>query len=139
VTRGENETPTGRAVVHETKNGEARVLPLVGRALEALRALKLQGSAKNEYVFAQLSGLPGPYVHFDQYWQEALTAAQIKNFRFHDLRHTTASMLAAQGASLLEIADVLGHKTLAMVRRYSRLAQSHKVDVIERMAKAKGL
>jgi integrase len=82
--------------------------------------------------------LDGPYVHFDQYWQEALTAAGIKNFRFHDLRHTRASMLAAQGASLLEIADVLGHKTLAMVKRYSHLAQSHEIAAIERMVKAKG-
>jgi len=115
------------------------VLPLTGRALEALRELKLQGSAKNEFVFAQPSGLSGPCVHFDGYWQDALTAAGITNFRFHDLRHTTASYLAAQGASLLEIADVLGHKTLAMVKRYSHLTQSHKVAAIERMAKAKGL
>ncbi len=46
----------------------------------------------------------------------------ISDFRFHDRRHTTVSMLAAQGASLLEIADVLGHKTLAMVKRYSHLS-----------------
>jgi integrase len=54
-------------------------------------------------------------------------------------RHTCASYLASQGASLLEIADTLGHRTMQMVKRYAHLAQSHKVDVIERMAKAKGL
>jgi integrase len=138
VARGKHEPPIGRAIVRETKNGEPRVLPLVGKALEAVRALKLQGSAKNDCVFAQPSGLPGPYVHFDQCWQDALIAAQIKNFRFHDLRHTTASYLAAQGASLLEIADTLGHKTLAMVRRYAHLAQNHKVGAIERMVKGRG-
>lgn len=44
-------------------------------------------------------------------------------------------MLAAQGASLLEIADVLiiGHKTLAMVKRYSHLVVDHKAKVIEEM------
>jgi integrase len=68
-----------------------------------------------------------------------LEAAGIKDFRFHDLRHTTASMLAAQGASLLEIADVLGHKTLAMVKRYSHLVVEHKAKVIEKMVAAKGL
>jgi site-specific recombinase XerD len=57
----------------------------------------------------------------------------------NDLRHTTASMLAAQGASLLEIADVLGHKTLAMVKRYSHLVVEHKAKVIEKMIVAKGL
>jgi integrase len=129
----------GKAIVTETKNGEARTLPLVGKALEALRAMKLQGSAKSEYVFPNPSGFPGFFDHFDHRWSEALTAAGIEGFRFHDLRHCCASYLAANGASLLEIADVLGHKTLAMVRRYSHLTQSHKATVIEKMVKAQGL
>ncbi len=129
----------GRALVRETKNDEPRTLPLAGQALEALRELKLQNSARSEYVFPQPSGLPGPYEHFDAHWYAALKAAGITDFHFHDLRHTTASMLAAQGASLLEIADVLGHKTLAMVKRYSHLVVDHKAKVIEKMVAAKGL
>lgn len=129
----------GRALVHESKNDEPRTLPLAGSALEALRELKLKNSARSEYVFAQPSGIPGPYEHFEAHWYAALTAAGITDFHFHDLRHTTASMLAAQGASLLEIADVLGHKTLAMVKRYSHLVVEHKAGVIERMVQAKGL
>jgi len=128
-----------RAVVHETKNGDPRTLPLVGKALEALRALKLQNSARSEYVFPQPSGFPGPYEAFDAHWYTALKAAGIENLRFHDLRHTTASYLAQQGASLLEIADTLGHRTMTMVKRYAHLAQPHKVGVIEKMAKEKGL
>ena len=129
----------GRALLRETKNGEQRTLPIAGRALEALRELKLQNSARSEYVFPQPSGLPGPYVYFDAHWYAALESAGISDCHFHDLRHTTASMLAAQGASLLEIADVLGHKTLAMVKRYSHLVVDHKAAVIEKMVAAKGL
>jgi integrase len=129
----------GRALVRETKNDEQRTLPLAGKALEALRELKLQNSSRSEYVFPQPSGLPGPYENFDAHWNAALEAAGIRDFHFHDLRHTTASMLAAQGASLLEIADVLGHKTLAMVKRYSHLVVDHKARVIEKMIAAKGL
>lgn len=136
---GEKQAAMGRAIVRETKNGETRSLPLVGKALEALRALKLHGSAKSEWVFPQPSGFPGPYENFDGAWYAALEVAGIEDFRFHDLRHTTASYLAAQGASLLEIADTLGHKTLSMVKRYSHLAQSHKVSAIEKMAKERGL
>jgi len=129
----------GRALVRESKNDEQRTLPLAGKALESLRELKLQRSARSEFVFAQPSGLPGPYEHFDMHWQAALAAAGIEDFHFHDLRHSTASMLAAQGASLLEIADVLGHKTLAMVKRYSHLVVEHKATVIEKLVAAKGL
>lgn len=128
-----------RATVHETKNGDPRVLPLVGKALEALRELRLQNGARSEWVFPNASGFPGPYLHFEAHWYEALKTAGVKDLRFHDLRHTTASYLAQQGASLLEIADTLGHRTIAMVKRYSHLAQSHKATVIERMAKERGL
>ena len=58
---------------------------------------------------------------------------------FGSMTCVTASMLAAQGASLLEIADVLGHKTLAMVKRYSHLVVEHKAKVIEKKIVAEGL
>jgi integrase len=128
-----------RATVHDTKNGDSRVLPLVGKALEAVRALKLQNSARSEYLFPQPSGFPGPYVYFDGAWRDTLSAAKLNDFRFHDLRHTTASYLASQGCSLLEIADTLGHRTLNMVKRYAHLTQTHKVTAIEKMAREKGL
>ena len=37
------------------------------------------------------------------------------------------------GASLVEIADILGHKTLQVVQRYAHLADTHKASVLERM------
>lgn len=65
-----------------------------------------------------------------------LRRAGITNFRFHDLRHNAASYLAMSGASLMEIADFLGHKTLAMVRRYAHLSELHTRGVVERMNRA---
>jgi integrase len=136
---GDKHIAMGRAVINDTKNGDSRALPLVGQSLEALRALRLQGGGKSEWVFPQASGLPGPYENFDGVWYAALSAADIKDFRFHDLRHTCASYLASQGASLLEIADVLGHRTMSMVKRYAHLAQGHKTTIIEKMVQARGL
>ena len=72
-----------------------------------------------------------PY-EFRKEWVKALKRADIKDFRFHDLRHTCASYLEQNGASLLEIADILGHKQIQMTKRYAHLCVSHKQNLIER-------
>jgi integrase len=66
-------------------------------------------------------------------WARALQAAAITDFRFHDLRHSAASYLAMSGASLVEIAAILGHRTLQMVQRYAHLAEGHTASVVARM------
>ena len=71
-----------------------------------------------------------------KHWDSALRNADINDFRFHDLRHTAASYLAMNGATLAEIAEVLGHKTLQMVKRYAHLSDQHVAGVVERMNKA---
>ena len=58
-------------------------------------------------------------------WESAVKKAELQDFHFHDLRHSAASYLAMNGASLAEIAEVLGHKTLQMVKRYAHLSEGH--------------
>jgi integrase len=70
----------------------------------------------------------------DKAWQEAREAAGLPDVRFHDLRHSAASYLAMSGASLMDIAAILGHKTLAMVKRYSHLSEQHTTAAVDRMA-----
>jgi len=55
-------------------------------------------------------------------WISATEKANLEDFKFHDCRHSAASELAMNGASLHKIAAVLGHKTLAMVQRYAHLS-----------------
>ena len=69
-------------------------------------------------------------------WKYCLKRADIPNFHFHDLRHTFASYIAMNGASLLEIAELLGHKTLSMVKRYAHLSEAHTAGVVARMNQA---
>ena len=66
-------------------------------------------------------------------FEYAIERAGIKNFKWHDLRHCTASYLAMNGASLAEIAEILGHKTLQMVKRYSHLSDGHVSNVVASM------
>ncbi len=62
--------------------------------------------------------------------------ADIEDFHFHDLRHTAASYLAMNGATLAEIAEVLDHRTLAMVRGYAHPIDAHASVVAEKMNRA---
>jgi site-specific recombinase XerD len=56
-------------------------------------------------------------------WRVVRAAAKLKDFRWHDLRHSCASFLASKGANLLQIGSVLGHKSVATTARYSNLVQ----------------
>jgi integrase len=112
-----------------TKNGDARALPLVPAVLELLRHFQ---SIPSHFVFCSPRSPVAPYA-FESKWKEALRVAKIKNFRFHDLRHTCASMLAQSGATLLEIGDVLGHRQLQVTKRYSHLTTHHKSALVHRV------
>lgn len=120
------------AVLHETKNGERRVLPLTGHALELLRARAKVRRIDTDLVFPGRRH-PDKPLDLRTPFETALAAAGISDFRWHDLRHTAASYLAMNGASLAEIAEVLGHKTLAMVKRYAHLSEAHTAAVVEKM------
>ena len=54
-----------------------------------------------------------------------LEMAGIKEFRFHDLRHTFASWYMMNGGDLYELAKILGHANIKMTERYAKLAKSH--------------
>ena len=62
---------------------------------------------------------------------KVLELANIENCRFHDLRHTVASHIAMNGGSLLDIAQITGHKTMQMVKRYSHLTQKHTAELLQ--------
>jgi len=120
----------GIAHIYETKNGEARTLPLVAPVRELLK--KKARPIHTDLIFHSPKRPDQPFT-FRPYWDLALAQAEIADFRFHDLRHSCASYLAMAGASHVEIAEVLGHKTLQMVKRYSHLATTHKQALLERV------
>lgn len=121
----------GVIVFHETKNRDRRAVPIVGEAMRLLAQRSKVRRIDSDLVFQGDKKNRPPSI--DKHWNAILAQAGIENFRFHDLRHTAASYLAMSGATVPEIAAVLGHRTLQMVKRYSHLSEQHTVGVLERM------
>lgn len=119
-------------ILHETKNGERRRVPLAGVALELLREHGKIRRLDTPLLFPSNKGPLNP-IDLRKPFENALKTADIEDFHWHDLRHCTASYLAMNGASLAEIAEVLGHKTLAMVKRYAHLSDGHVSNVVASM------
>lgn len=115
----------------KTKNGETRTVPLSGLAFDLLRERAKVRRIDTDLIFPAHN--PASVIDLRTPFETALRVAGIENFHWHDLRHSTASYLAMNGASMLEIAAVLGHKTLSMVKRYSHLSEQHTAGVLESM------
>jgi len=100
------------AVLRGTKNGDNRVIPLSGKAVKVLSALPrdLKG-----HVF------PVPMPTVRSAFEYARERANIKDLRWHDLRHEAVSRLHELGLSTVEVASISGHKTLACLARYSHM------------------
>jgi integrase len=109
-------------------------VPLTGQAFEMLTAHARIRRLDTDLLFAREDGKAPVDIRYA--FHKALEQAGIADFRFHDLRHSAASYLAMSGASLLDIAAVLGHKTLAMVKRYSHLSEGHIRDTLAKMTAA---
>jgi integrase len=112
-----------------TKNGESRVLTLPLPVVEEL--LRFRGA--DELVFPGRRGRNNRPADARPAWERALAQAGIQNFRFHDLRHSAASYLAMAGASLLEVAEVLGHRSVQTTKRYAHLSVAHKKSLTDRV------
>ena len=110
-----------------TKNGQPRSVHLPASAVAALQGLKAAPVVSPAHVFLSASGKPMTWQALDKLWRGARTAAGLKDFRWHDLRHSCASYLAQAGASLLEIGGVLGHRSAAVTLKYAHLQQGAAV------------
>jgi integrase len=119
----------GFILLNITKNGERREIPINGTLHDILGSI--------------LRRVDIPYVVYDRNtgnrfnnniqtsFTTACKNANIKDFHFHDLRHTFASQLVMAGIDLTTVRELLGHKTLTMTLRYAHLAPSHKVKAVD--------
>jgi integrase len=124
----------GYLILHQTKNGTRRRIPLAGLGLELLQEHAKIRRLDTDLLFPGTIHKDKPIDLRDPF-EKALKTAGINDFHWHDLRHCCASYLAMNGASLGEIAEILGHRTLSMVQRYAHLSESHVSNVVGSMNK----
>ena len=107
------------AYLKETKNGRPRSISLSEPVLQELKRLYEHRQPHKTLVFASRSAFG--QIDIKKSWQEALKRARINDCCFHDMRHSFATYAASLGASNLELATAMGHRTLEMLQRYTHL------------------
>ncbi len=120
----------------KTKTDPRRV-PLLNTAVNLLQKLQPSDYSPEDYVFlpkktsrhAQLR----PNLYFRRAFINAINRAKITDFTMHDMRHTTASYLVMNDVDIRTIADILGHKTMDMVMRYTHLLDKYKIEAVEKL------
>ena len=105
----------GFAFLYDTKNGEDRKVPLTERCVRLLQKVP-QVHEKVFPITANCLRLA---------WGRARAKAEIKDLRFHDLRHEAISRFFEMGMSIPEVALISGHKDVRQLFRYTHLNPSN--------------
>jgi integrase len=111
-----------------TKNEEAIHVPLNDAAVAALKVVFERVTGKGRVFQTIRTG--DPLENSRHWFEDAMVEAKLKNFHWHDLGRTFASRLRMKGAPLEDIADLLGHKSLTMARRYAHLGPNRLHAVV---------
>ena len=107
--------------ITDSKVGK-REVPLNDLLFKVL--LRVRKNEKSPYIFCHKNGKPRKDIRDS--FKLGLKRAGIKDFHFHDLRHTFASHLVMSGVDLKTVQELLGHRTIEMTLRYSHLSPDHK-------------
>ncbi|MHB1933661.1 MAG: tyrosine-type recombinase/integrase [Leptospirillum sp.] len=107
----------------QAKGGKGIGVPLNHEALSVLR----RQAGKHERRVFVYDGKPISQVN-TKAWRKALVKAGIKEFRWHDLRHTWASWHVQGGTPLHVLQELGGWESIEMVRRYAHLAPDHLAE-----------
>jgi integrase len=110
----------------DTKNGERRMVPLSPKAMQALERLASH-SQSDRIIPCEAGAISHAFLR-------AVRRAGLYDYRFHDLRHEATSRLFEIGFNTMEAAAVTGHKSLAMLMRYTHL---HATNLAKKLRAAR--
>jgi len=119
----------------DTKNKEKRIVWINNIVLETLS--RIPRKTTSPFVFVGKDGINHISEHYISHlFEKMVKKAKIKDFKFHDLRHTFASWLVMRGVNLKTVQELLGHKSFNMTLRYSHLAPEVKKQAVELLEKS---
>ena len=120
---GDIDLDAGTIRLQISKNGKGRFVHLNSRALAALRMLHAQSIGAGR-VFSNLK---------PRWFTDAVRAAKLQDFTWHDLRHTFASRLVMAGVDIRTVQELMGHRSITMTMRYAHLSPQHRTGALEKL------
>lgn len=105
-----------------------RIIPMSEKIYNLLSSL----DKKSDYVFSSRK------THFDikwteKFWNKTLKGTNLEGKKFHDLRHTFATMLLLNGANLIQIKELLGHSSVKITEMYLDALPKSKKEIINKI------
>lgn len=97
--------------VEHSKNGEKRTIPMSNTIFTLLRGIKVIDISNRVFPYS-VAALKDAF-------ERTRGKAGLRDFRFHDLRHTFATRLVQNGVDIYRVKELLGHKTIVMTMRYA--------------------
>jgi len=130
--------------IPRTKTGKNKTVPLADSAVELLETIK-SNNPDEKYVFPSPASASGHIVDVKSMWTTLRKKANLKNFRLHDLRHTLATYMIAQGANPFMVQRTLTHQSIKSTQVYVNLGVEHlreklneTVTTLQKIGKRKG-
>jgi integrase len=109
--------------IPRSKSGLSREIPIDDVLHDAL--IKLRTTVGSKYVFR----IPPP----DRRFPRIVRAVKVRNFKWHDLRHTFASRLVMAGVDIRTVQILMGHWSIITTMRYAHLSQKHLQEAVDKL------
>ncbi len=122
---------TKRIVSVLGKSNRWRHIPLNNTAFNAFIQWKTQ--CPNKILVFPGNSADKPFDNVNKAWNTILKKAEIKEFRWHDMRHHFASKLVMAGVDINTVRELLGHADIKMTLRYAHLAPEHKAEAVSKI------
>ncbi len=117
--------------IPRSKHGETRHIPLNSVVLAAFKSL-LPNMGTSNLVFLNQDG-HGSLQGNKHWFEDAVREAGVRDFTWHDLRHTFASRLVMAGEGLRMVQEVMGHRSITTTCRYAHLAPAQQLAAVEKL------